>query len=410
MTVVASTGLGIGCIWLSSANTKPGRSVNITVNIPTIVACLITIPPNISVSINQATGIVTLTPDPDFNGVNFINFTANDGTNTTLSNQVNLTVLNTNDAPIITTFSPTKNKTIASSVGSQRFEITFADIDIGDYVNATWFRNTTDNIALKIATNSSNVTVTNLDGGFYNITVIVNDTAGAEARNEWVLTVTTEIVSDELTSPVLSLNESERQNATDVVVNQSTFGSIGYTNKTLYFSGVVNLEDAINISRGFISVNTETFPELNKNASIIIKGLNFTKAPLIFTAPRFESKSNNVTCPDNVCTNITYDIANGILRFNVTQFSTYFAQTNTTNGAPVITSAPITSATDTTKYSYNVEATDPDGDPLLFSLIVKPPGMSISSSGLISWTPDSSHLGGNNVTVNVSDSNLTILH
>ena len=51
LTVVASTGLGIGCIWLSSANTKPGRSVNITVNIPTMVVYLIATTSSITIYI-----------------------------------------------------------------------------------------------------------------------------------------------------------------------------------------------------------------------------------------------------------------------------------------------------------------------------------------------------------------------
>ncbi|MCH8003110.1 MAG: lamin tail domain-containing protein [Nanoarchaeota archaeon] len=352
---------------------------------------------------NNSLATVSWTPTNDEVGSNTITFVTKDSTKNG-SETITITVTNTNDAPTITSFSPTKNKTIASSVGSQRFDITFTDVDAGDYVNATWFRNTTT----KIATNSSNVTVTNLDGGIYNITVIVNDTAGAEARNEWVLIVTTEIVSDELTSPVLSLNETERQNATDVVVNQSTFGSIGYTNETLNFSGVVNLEDAINISKGFISVDTVTYPGLNGSAALIMKGLNFTKTPLIFNTSGFESTTGATVCPDTVCTNVTYDTVNGVLKFNVPHFSTYFTQINGTNGAPVVTSTPVTRAIERQKYTYDVDATDPDGDVLTFSLLTSPSGMSIdSSTGVISWTPILSQVGVNNVTVNVSDGSLT---
>ena len=73
-----------------------------------------------------------------------------------------------------------------------------------------------------------------------------------------------------------------------------------------------------------------------------------------------------------------------------------------TNQAPIITSTPITLATVNEAYAYNVDATDPDGDTLIYSLTTKPIGMTINSStGLINWTPTSA--GDYDVTVEVSD-------
>jgi len=76
------------------------------------------------------------------------------------------------------------------------------------------------------------------------------------------------------------------------------------------------------------------------------------------------------------------------------------------NHPPVITSTAVTSATKGEPYSYNVDATDSDGDTLTYSLTTKPSGMSINSStGLIAWTPTTS--GDYNVTVKVSDGELS---
>jgi len=73
-----------------------------------------------------------------------------------------------------------------------------------------------------------------------------------------------------------------------------------------------------------------------------------------------------------------------------------------TNQTPIITSTPITTATVGAAYSYNVTATDPDGNTLTFSLTINPIGMTINSTtGLINWTPATS--GNYNVTVEVSD-------
>ena len=72
------------------------------------------------------------------------------------------------------------------------------------------------------------------------------------------------------------------------------------------------------------------------------------------------------------------------------------------NNAPIIESDPITTAKEGAVYTYGVEATDPNGDILTYSLTVSPSGMTISSTtGVISWTPTTA--GSFEVTVEVSD-------
>jgi hypothetical protein len=316
-------------------------------------------------------------------------------------------VNNTNDAPIISSFLPSANKTIAEGAGVQRFEANFSDIDEGDYLNATWYRNTT-----LITFNSSNITVTGLNVGEYNITVIVADVVGAEARYTWKLVVTSGIIFDGLTSSSLTgLNQTQRENVSNVAINHSTLGGIDFGNNTMNFSRVATLEDAINISGGLVSINTDLYPELKgKSGFVVMKGLNFTKAPLIYRADGFISTQAGIICNNETCTSISFDKESGILRFRAANFSTYFTQVNATNGEPVITSSPVTQTVERASYMYDVEAVDPDGDTLIFSLIDKPSGMVISNStGLITWSPKNSDLGIHNVTINVSDSNLTTI-
>ncbi len=74
-----------------------------------------------------------------------------------------------------------------------------------------------------------------------------------------------------------------------------------------------------------------------------------------------------------------------------------------TNQPPVITSAPPITASSEVSYSYQVHASDPNGDALTFSLAGGPQGMSISAGGLISWTPSEAQTGDNAVTVQVND-------
>jgi len=74
------------------------------------------------------------------------------------------------------------------------------------------------------------------------------------------------------------------------------------------------------------------------------------------------------------------------------------------NSAPVIESTPITTAKEGVAYTYDVEATDPNGDTLEFSLLVHPTGMTINSTtGVISWTPTEAQIGENDIEIEVSD-------
>ncbi len=77
------------------------------------------------------------------------------------------------------------------------------------------------------------------------------------------------------------------------------------------------------------------------------------------------------------------------------------------DGAPVITSVPVTTATADLLYSYDINAIDPDmGDTLRYSLSTKPVGMTINPvTGLILWRPTSDKEGTNEVVVvKVADS------
>ena len=74
------------------------------------------------------------------------------------------------------------------------------------------------------------------------------------------------------------------------------------------------------------------------------------------------------------------------------------------NDAPVITSTPVLTAVVGVQYTYQVVATDPENDPLDYSLTSPPVGMTISGTGLVTWTPTAA--GPQPVTVNVSDGSL----
>ncbi len=78
------------------------------------------------------------------------------------------------------------------------------------------------------------------------------------------------------------------------------------------------------------------------------------------------------------------------------------------NAPPQITSIPSTEAYPTLPYSYQVVASDDDGDPLVFELKDSPDAMEIDENQLISWTPSLSEAGTEQrVVIEVTDGALT---
>ncbi|HUE70455.1 MAG TPA: putative Ig domain-containing protein [Pirellulaceae bacterium] len=78
--------------------------------------------------------------------------------------------------------------------------------------------------------------------------------------------------------------------------------------------------------------------------------------------------------------------------------------TRAVNLPPAINSTPPTTAVVAQLYTYAVRATDPESDPLTFSLTTAPAGMTIdSASGLISWTPTAAQSGSFAVGIQVTD-------
>ena len=73
------------------------------------------------------------------------------------------------------------------------------------------------------------------------------------------------------------------------------------------------------------------------------------------------------------------------------------------NDAPVIISSAPTMAVEDELYTYQVLASDEDDIEFTYYLLNEPSGMTIDSTGLITWTPQNEVLSSDNVTVLVAD-------
>ncbi|MEA5620583.1 DUF4114 domain-containing protein [Cronbergia sp. UHCC 0137] len=76
-------------------------------------------------------------------------------------------------------------------------------------------------------------------------------------------------------------------------------------------------------------------------------------------------------------------------------------QVGTGNLSPRIISTPFTRAVPGVSYGYEVRATDGDGDPLLYSLLTAPEGMTIDENGVIAW--ETGAIGTYSVEIQVDD-------
>ncbi|MBL8823222.1 MAG: tandem-95 repeat protein [Planctomycetia bacterium] len=73
------------------------------------------------------------------------------------------------------------------------------------------------------------------------------------------------------------------------------------------------------------------------------------------------------------------------------------------NTAPAFISNPVLQAALNRPWQYRAQAVDADNDPLTFALVNGPTGLTVSSSGWVTWTPSAGQLGTHQVQLRVSD-------
>ncbi len=85
---------------------------------------------------------------------------------------------------------------------------------------------------------------------------------------------------------------------------------------------------------------------------------------------------------------------------------TFTVTVSISNRPPAFTSVPGTTASATQPYTYDADATDPEGTAVKFGLNLYPYNMAINSStGVISWTPTIAQTGVHNIMVRATDAN-----
>ena len=107
--------------------------------------------------------------------------------------------------------------------------------------------------------------------------------------------------------------------------------------------------------------------------------------------------------------NILITVSDGQASAQLPAFALTVSKTAPANRAPVISGTPPTSVTQGTAYSFQPTASDPDGNPLTFSIANRPSWATFSTTtGRLQGTPTASNVGTfSNIAISVSDGTAT---
>ncbi|PCK07792.1 MAG: hypothetical protein COA42_12470 [Alteromonadaceae bacterium] len=408
-------------------------------------------------SFDNTTGTLSGTPNNSDVGVNSnigISVTDSGGAVANLAT-FSITVINTNDAPVI---SGTPSTSVAEDV-SYSFTPTMSDVDVGDSASFS-ISNQPSWASFTASTGALTGTPSNSDIGTYSsIAISVNDNANASAS----LTPFTITVSNTNDAPVISgspatsVNEDANYSFiptfSDVDVGDSATFSIDNTpswadfnTSTGALTGTPSNSD-VGVTSDIVITVTDSGGASANLATFNLTVVNTNDAPLISGTPNstvaedasysFTPTASDVDAGDTATFSIanqptwaTFDAITGTLTGTPTNsdvglttgivisvadtaganasLATFSISVSNTNDALVISGTPNTSVAEDASYSFTPSVTDEDsGDSTTFSINNPPSWASFdTATGALTGVPVNSDAGSvsNNIVISVTDS------
>jgi len=405
---------------------------------------------------DSTTGQLSGTPTNSFVGVySDIQISVSDGTESTALSTFSITVINTNDAPVISG-SPV---TSVDEDSAYSFTPTASDVDVGDNLTFS-ISNQPSWASFDTSTGTLSGTPTNDDvGSFANVIISVSDGTTSTALDAFTITVNNTNDAPVISgSPAASVDEDSAYSftptASDVdvgdkltfsITNKPSWASFDSATGTL--SGTPTNDDVGSFANIIIAVSDGTLSVELPSFSVIVNNTN--DAPVISGSPAtsidedsaysFTPTASDVDVGDNLTFSISnqpswasFDASTGTLSgtpkngdvgsfANViisvsdgttsTALDAFTLTVNNTNDAPVISGSPSASVDEDSAYSFTPTASDVDvGDNLTFSITNKPSWASFdSATGTLSGTPTNDDVGiTNNVVIAVSDGTVAV--
>jgi RHS repeat-associated protein len=301
--------------------------------------------------VDPATGVVRWIPTSDELGSQNVILRLTNGEGLSLTQSFNVTVRAVNLPPVITSEPPTQ----AGAGQSYTYAIQANDVD-GDSLT---YSLTAGPAGMTIDPNSGLIqwTPTTAQAGTQSATFLVDDGQGQSATQSWNVVVSATPLP---LPPTITSTPSLAATVGQPYTYQVT--ATDPQNETLTYS-LVQVPSGMTIDPG--SGLVQWTPGTTQTGSQTVKVI--------------------ATNQDSVAAYQT------------------FALNVIVNQPPVISSTAPTTITAGLLYAYDVQATDPDGDPLTYTLTTGPTGMTLDSSGRLRWTTGIPNIGTAHVGLTVDD-------
>jgi hypothetical protein len=343
---------------------------------------------DVSVTIGSG-NVVNISSPTNFYGLASITFTASDG-NTNVSQSITLNVTNVNDAPEIDvpSINMTEDTSVAYNITSEGWA---SDVDdSSDTLTFTIIAENESEVNCTVTTSTLNLTPAADYYGLANCSINVTDPSGATDSDTFIMNVSP--VNDvpsfvgavetnsNATSPIAVPGENATFSANISDIDSSTVKLLVCTTN--------NQSNALCVDGTFCSTSF---------ASTGVHACNYTT---------LQGDSSNTTFYTFACDDSDECSSSSSGNFYLNHAPVLLTIENETiqpNDAYSmnLNSSSSESATDVTAIDVDIgESFQPA---LNFTLLVGPSGMSITGDYL-NWTPNSSHIGSNSVTLQVNDS------
>jgi hypothetical protein len=333
---------------------------------------------------NSTAWLVNFTPENENVGYYSIHIIANNNVSEASVVIVNFNVSNANDPPSIASTSPENASHVSEDSSLPLFaDALDPDLQYGDNLSFSWYL---DGVLAdpKLTNTKFNSTRSNAtyfpdywDYGVHNITVAVRDKDNASANYTWTINVNNTNRPPIFNRTINNLTWPEDTNITDNFTLTDHFYDPDTNGTQCEIDTLSCLEYDFNITEGDPDGIDITIDQASGNVSFSPAEHWYGWVSVVFSA----SDSYNMTYSNTVLLNVTH-----------------------INVPPEISPVPNQTAYANTIFSYLVEATDAEDDPLVYSISSTTlSAIDIDGSGLIQMDLNSSHVGNHTVNVTVSD-------
>jgi hypothetical protein len=399
-------------------------------------------------TIENTNGKIYWTPTNAQVGVNPVVVLVTDGYGGATTQAYNITVININDPPMITSV-PVK---FATEDALYTYQVEAMDIDESDVLTFS-LPNAPTEMLIDSSTGLISWVPTNDDVGSNPLIVQVEDGSGGSDSQSFIIIVNNTNDPPEITStPEQTATEDDIYSyfveAYDVDVGDKLTYGLTTQPDDMVIDKVTGLltwtpnNDQVGIHSVVVSVRDDNSGITTQTFTISV--INVNDPPVITSAPEnmatekslyiYDVLAIDIDPTDDVLTYsllsnpegmeinsksgaITWTPTNeqiGLLNIEVQVQDNsggkvsqmYILRVANVNDPPVITSIPVTNAVEDRVYTYDVDAVDVDADEVLtYDLEEYPDGMIIdTNTGMLTWVPTNAQVGVTPVTVKVTDS------